>query len=314
MENEPSAVEKLVLQQLAMQDGLQAIDRGFHWQRRDDQTRLRFQPTTAKNESLGLYATAVIETVFSERVPAVDEAALARLNRRAVHGNFFCENGRIGLRASCCIYKKEPAVRWIARLLLQAMGEQLALGLGIFQSEFWEETLPFNRANLKFPRQWIVAPNPRHFRDGAERFSALGLVSSSDHNGLTLEVPLEDGPLSRLADPAAVTALLQLKLDVPHPLAGVGCLTTIALPYVPPAATIPEWCRYLNAEEHKMQDFVPRLGAWGMRGIENDLVYSMFWPTSLGDDIRVVSTMNWMVQRTLWIRKRYWLAGSGLKK
>ena len=47
---------------------------------------------------------------------------------------------------------------------------------------------------------------------------------------------------------------------------GVGYSATIALPYDPEPEDIPLWCRLLNEAEQKMHDFVPRLGAWGLRG------------------------------------------------
>jgi hypothetical protein len=46
----------------------------------------------------------------------------------ACFGSFFTENGRLGIRATYCIYDKEPAARWVAIALLRAMGEQLLPG------------------------------------------------------------------------------------------------------------------------------------------------------------------------------------------
>jgi len=308
-----SIIEHLVLGELSKQNELKAFgERGFHWQRGDDETRLWFQPTTAVADGFGLCATAFIETIFNERWPAPDDAALARMNRRAAFGCFFAENGRLGIRASYCIYEKEPASRWVAILLLRAMGEQLALGYGIVQSEFVEGSLPSNRSNLEYPRGWARAPNPDIFRESAERFTQAGLISTDGPHGLVLEVPLGDGPPSRMISPTAETALLHVSIDTPHPLAGVGYLATIALPYDPPRDAIPHWCRLLNQEEHKMQDFVPRLGAWGIRGLKNELVYSMFWPTDRADSQLDRTIMNWMVQRTFWLKKRYWSIGTGL--
>jgi hypothetical protein len=79
-----SVIEKLVLGELAKQKELTAFDRGFHRQRGDDATPLWFQPTTAITDDFGLCSTAFIETVFSERWPAPDDAALARLSVLAV--------------------------------------------------------------------------------------------------------------------------------------------------------------------------------------------------------------------------------------
>ena len=88
-----SNIEAAVLKQLAMHDEVKACERGFRWRRGDDETRLWFQPTTSAAGDFGLCATAFVETTFSERWPAPDEAALARLNRRAAFGNFFAECG-----------------------------------------------------------------------------------------------------------------------------------------------------------------------------------------------------------------------------
>ena len=61
-----------------------------------------------------------------------------------------------------------------------------------------------------------------------------------------------------------------------------------------------------------MQDFVPRLGAWGMRSLDSELVYSMFWPTDRAENTLAGTIMNWMIQRNFWIREHYWTAGKGL--
>ena len=95
-------------------------------------------------------------------------------------------------------------------------------------------------------------------------------------------------------------------------MAGVGYAATMALPYDPKPEDIPLWCRLLNEAEQKMQDFVPRLGAWGVRGLDNELVYSMFWPSNRAENTLAGTIMNWMVRRALWIRDRYWKPAKGL--
>jgi hypothetical protein len=309
-----SIIEELVLGELAKHKELQPFERGFHWQRGDDATRLWFQPTTVKADDFGLCATAFIETVFSERWPALEDAALARLNRRAVFGSFFSEGGRLGIRASFCIYEKEPAANWVATVLLRAMGEQLALGYGIAQSELIESSLASNRSNLEYPRRWIDAPKPEALTATAERFTRRGLISTHGPHGLVLEVPLAESAPSRLVSATAETALLHVSVDTPHPLAGVGYAATIALPYDPLDRDIPFWCRFLNEQENKTQDFVPRLGAWGMRGVTQELVYSMFWPTNQDNSTLDSTIMNWMVTRTWWLKHLYWAPGIGLAK
>lgn len=307
-----SKIEELVLGELAGHQELERIDRGFRWLREAGETRLWFQPTTMEPDDFSLCATAFIETIFAERIPAPDDSGLARLNRRASFGSFFVRDGRLGLRASYCIYEKETATNWVAIILLRAMGEQLALGVGIAHSEFVPDKLAYNRANLEYPRRWTAPPEPSAIEANAKRFIDAGLVATRGSHGLVLEVPLAEGPASRMIDPTAETALLQVSVDTPHPLAGVGYLGTIALPYDPAKAAIPEWCRLLNEEEHTMQDFVPRLGAWGVRGTGNELVYSMFWPTDRADRTLDGTIMNWLVQRTFWLRSRHWKAGVGL--
>ena len=242
-----------------------------------------------------------------------DLAGLARLNRRCCFGHFFDVDGRLGIRASFCVYEKEPAAQWVTLILLRAMGEQLALGYGIAQSELMPSTLAGNRANLEYPRRWETRPDPAAFESSAEHFRQRGLISTRGPHGLVLEVPLDNGSPSRMLDPKAETALLHVSHDVPHPLAGVGYVATIALPIDPRSADIPPWCARLNAAEFIMQDFVPRLGAWGMRGVDNELVYSFFLPATTTSRSVEANIMNWNVQRVLWLKQRFWQPGLGLR-
>jgi hypothetical protein len=194
------------------------------------------------------------------------------------------------------------------------MGEQLALGFGIAESEFVPISLAGNRANLEFPRTWASRIQPLAFETIAANFRERGFLSTLGPHGLVLEVPLAGDSPSRMLDPKAETALLHVSVDVPHPIAGVGYAATIAFPFDPPSSDIPAYCRDLNEAEHAMQDFVPRLGAWGMRSLDSELVYSMFWPTDQVHTNLPGTIMNWMVLRTLWIKSQYWIPGSGLAK
>lgn len=308
-----SQIEELVLSELRKQPELEAIDRGFRWQRGEDATRLWFCSTSAPGD-FGLCATAWIETVFGPRIEAPDLVELGRLNRRACFGSYFSSNGRLGMRASYCIYEKEPASTWVAIALLRAMGEQLALGIGIAHSEFVSASLAGSRANLEYPRSWGRTAHTLGFEQIAASFRERGLMATHGSHGLVLEVPLAGISASRMLDPKAETALLHLSMDVPHPIAGVGYAATIAFPIDPPSAKIPSICQALNQAEHAMQDFVPRLGAWGMRSLDSELVYSLFWPTDQADEGLVITIMSWMITRTLWIKSQYWEPGSGLTK
>ena len=168
------------------------------------------------------------------------------------------------------------------------------------------------RANLEYPRRWAEPQDPQVVRRDYKQFRERGLVSTRGVHGLVLEVPLGGDSPSRMFDPKAETALLKVSTDVPHPLAGVGYAATIALPYDPASADIPSWCRRLNDAENAMQDFVPRLGAWAMRSLDRELVYSLFWPTDRSDTGLPRTIMNWLVTRTMWLQERYWEPGVGL--
>jgi hypothetical protein len=290
------------------------IPNGFRYSLGQDRTELTFQPTTSGTGPFQLSAVATIETWFARGMPDFDPFGLARLNRRAAYGNFYRADDGVRSKLTFSIYEKEPAADWVAEILLTAFGAQCAFGIGTGQSELSDELLRANRANLEYPRQWTRSVMPEQFEASAERFRSAGLFSTSGQYGFTLEVPLTDGAQSRMIDPTAETALLRVSTDVSHPTAGVGFLGTIALPYDPRPEEIVQWCEYLNAREHEQEDFVPRLGAWGMRGMNNQIVYSLFWPTAQGDATIHQTIMNWLVQRTLWVRDNFWLAGYGLDR
>jgi hypothetical protein len=101
-------------------------------------------------------------------------------------------------------------------------------------------------------------------------------------------------------------------MGVPHPLAGVGYCGTIALPFDPPPSAIPIWCKVLNHAEHHLHDFVPRIGAWGLRSANNQITYTLFCPTNEADAGVPSMIMNWLVTRMMWVRKEFWTSGSGL--
>ncbi|MDB9704052.1 hypothetical protein OAA86_08170 [Rhodospirillales bacterium] len=150
--------------------------------------------------------------------------------------------------------------------------------------------------------------------DFAKHFQRMGLVSTRGSHGLVLEVPLSEvSAPSRMMESSAETAMLHVSIDTPHPLAGVGYLSTIALPIDPPIQEIVEIASKLNELEHEELDFVPRLGAWAIRGLGDQLVYSMFWATPKSDETMHSTMMNWMLQRTFWLRDNFWVSGEGLK-
>lgn len=307
-----SAIESIVLGELKHQPELTPIERGVVWKRPDGDTRLWFTPTSAAPGEFQLCSIAHIETIFGPRAGTWREDEIARLNKRVCFGYFTTEGERLKLKATFSIFEKEPAARWVVAVLLRALGEQLALGFGLGESFRVPETLPGNRSNLEYPRQWKRPQDVTIFEKTAERFRRNGLMSTAGDQAIVLEVSLDGGSPSRMLDPNAETALLHVLADVKHPLAGCGYYATIALPYDPDREQLPRVCANLNSQEELQEDFVPRLGAWGMRSLDTELVYSLFWPTDHPDDGLPGTIMNWMVQRTLWVKDNYWKSGVGI--
>ena len=193
------------------------------------------------------------------------------------------------------------------------MGEQLALGYGIAQSEMLPDTLAGNRANLEYRRRWAEPQDPQVFDVIASQFREKGLgVDRVARTAWCWSSRSAEAALPACSIPTPRPRCSNVSTDVPHPLAGVGYAATIALPYDPASADIPSWCRWLNDAENAMQDFVPRLGAWGMRSLDRELVYSLFWPTDRSDTGLPSTIMNWLVTRTMWLQERYWEPGVGL--
>lgn len=307
-----SYIENIVIGELANYPDLVATDNGFSWERGGGTTTIWFSPVSRTNDREPI-SIAHVETDFNLNFEINDEFTLAQLNSRSCFGSYFSRNNGLGLRLTYCIYADEPAAKWVAVALLRAMGEQLALGHGIAESIISSETLAVNRANLEYPRKWKSKPTQRSFDVTVTRFRELGLTTNCDARGMVLELPLAGHHPSRMVDHKAETALLHVWGSVTHPIAGVGYAAAIALPIDPAPINIPWWTRYLNETEHSLYGFVPRLGSWGVRGCGNELVYTLFWPTDHSDDGLVGTIMNWMVQRTHWLKSNYWEPGKGLR-
>jgi hypothetical protein len=164
------------------------------------------------------------------------------------------------------------------------MGEQLALGYGILQSEFIESTLAGNRSNLEYPQRWTNAPDPQVLTASAKRFTDWGLISTHGPHGLVLEVPMDDGAPPRLVSPAAETALLHVSVDTPHPLAGVGhpywgggllCPLSWLPESVVRVEDSPVEVNAMNKWENLIAD-TPTFGGWCSDG--DKLVFAQFLP------------------------------------
>jgi len=301
-----SKIEALVLRHLSQFPKLVKIDRGVESTVPQGKTTLTFGDSSDIFDARSPCSIAEIETIFTGQLANLDEVTLAGLNRRTIWGNFFERDGQLGLRLSCSIYQDEPAAEWIASLLMQGLGEQLAVGFGNIKAYLSPNNLPHSRANLEFPRSWANLFEPGCFSAAAKQFSDQGWVSTGQESSFTLEVPMGPGGASRMIEKSAETALLRVDVGVPHPLAGVGYFGSIALPINPKADDIPAISCRLNALEHELADFPPRFGAWATRCTGKELVYAVFLPNVRADSGIPKTMMAWLVRRALWLRDEIW--------
>jgi hypothetical protein len=276
-------------------------------------TCLRFLPADEVKDGLHLVGIAEIETEFAaSRVPSLMPAGIQVLNSRSVFGAFYESDGYLRLRTQYSIYEQEPASQLAAALIVKAFNGHLPFGFATARAQFIPDALVKHRAHLDAPRMWRSPVEPAGFEEGARKFRDAGLLATPGPTGICLEVPLSGDCPSRSYDPRAETALLMLETNAPHPLAGVGYVATIALPVDPIGEELVEVCRELNAFEMRQGDFVPRYGAWGVRGLDDELVYAMFLPTSEAWGLLHNTILNWNVQRAIVIRDLFWEEGRGI--
>jgi hypothetical protein len=307
-----SSVSDLIHKELQGQD-IVVLPNGYRFALSEGHTDLTISPVQIEDDEWGLCEIISVRTVFKEGTYQLNPAQVAHLNGRSAFGSLYLNDGNLECKQSISIYKEEPASRWYALIILTSLGSQLPFVIGQIRSEASDESFRENRANLEFPRQWQTPPSPELFDVAAEHFQQMGLVSTSTSSGLVLEVPLtEESAPSRMMDSSSETALLHVSVDTPHPIAGVGYLSTIALPIDPADDVIVDVANKLNELEDEQLDFVPRLGSWCVRGMGNQLVYAMFWPTSTSDENMHSIMMNWMLHRTVWIRENFWESGKGV--
>ena len=166
--------------------------------------------------------------------------------------------------------------------------------------------------NPSKPRQWQQPLDEQSLQAARIMFQEKGLAASNNAVAFWTEFPMSGDCPSRSINPQADTALLQVNVGTPHPIAGAGYLATISLPLSEAPANAAEACRRLNALELKQPDFVPRLGAWGLHG-SNDLPgYSCFIPCAQPTEDLHKTIMWWCVLRAGWLRTRFWIAKAGL--
>lgn len=270
-------------------------------------TDLRYLPCDQGQRASGLLGIAEVETEFADkRVPVFTAYGIEALNAVSVHGAFYVADGRLRLRAQYSLYADDPAVYLATRFILNAFGEQLFFGLGIAQGAVSAESLAAQRTRMDVPRAWRTHTSAGHFKEAAARFRRAGYVATSGQSSFCLEVPLEGAAITQMADPEATTALLTVSTEVPHPVAGAGYLATLVLPlHLTPDRSV-EACQRLNALEMMHHHFVPRLGSWGLRGLDDELVYTTFVPAAEPLEGLEVTLMNWNVLRARNVKDTYW--------
>jgi hypothetical protein len=274
---------------------------------------LRLLPTKSTNEGSHLVSVAEITAEYNTaNFPPFHIAGIQRLNSWAVHGAYQVINGRLRQAAQYSIYANETAAHLAAQCILNAFGGQLPLGRSTALAMKSNEELERQRKHHALPREWQKSLDPELLNATTKMLQQRGLAASNNLNSVWAELPLSGDCPSRAIDPLAETALLEVNMGVPHPIAGAGYRATISLPLRDRPVDAEEICARLNALELQERDFIPRLGAWGLFA-PNDLPgYSCYVPSvePLGE--LHATLMWWCVRRVVWLRDRFWTPNHGL--
>ncbi|MGO9932925.1 MAG: hypothetical protein ACLPV8_14090 [Steroidobacteraceae bacterium] len=275
---------------------------------------LRLLPVHEVRDGSQVAAIAEIVAEYNTvGLPPFHATGVQRLNAMAVHGAYHLRNGRLRQMAQFSIYANEPAPHLAAQTILNAFGAQLPIGRSTALATASAAALEQQRAHHAMPRQW---PNPldeQSLQAARIIFQQFGLAASNNAIALWAELPLSGDCPSRSIDPHAETALLQVNLGTPHPVAGAGYLSTISLPLTEAPGNSAEICRRLNAVELEQSDFVPRLGAWGLHGANDLPGYSCFIPCAEPIENLHAAIMWWCIRRAAWLKERFWAAKAGLQ-
>jgi len=291
---------------------LEKIDGGYRRVHETGTSTLRLLPANVIRDQLHVVAIAEIDTKYATAgLPPFNALGVQRLNATAVHGAYHFKDGKLRQTAQYSIYANEPAVHLAAQSILNAFGAQLPIGRSTALAAISPTVLEQQRAHHAMPRQWQKPLDEESLKAATNLLQGRGLAASNDQTGVWAEFPLSGDCPSRAIDPQAETALLQVTVAVPHPIAGAGYLSTITLPLasVPPNSA--EICRRLNAMELEQVDFVPRLGAWGLQGPHDLPGYCCFIPCAEPWGDLHITLMWWCVMRAAWIRERFWTPKAG---
>ena len=274
---------------------------------------LRFIPVDPDGE--GVRVLSVVEITAEYHAPALRQfhpAGVQRLKALAVHGAFSQPADTLVQKAQLSIYSNEVSAPFMVWTALTAFGQQLPFGQSTCLATGSGEVLEQQRAHHGMPRQWPQPLPPEALQATVASLHSRGLAASSNDKAVWAEVALSGTCPSRSIDPAAETALLQVNVATPHPIAGAGYLATLSLPWPKRPADPVETCRRLNELEWARSDFVPRLGAWGLHGPEDVPRYSCFMPCTEPFADLHSTLIWWQAVRAAWIRDELWVAGEGI--
>jgi hypothetical protein len=275
---------------------------------------LRLLPADVVRDGLHVVSIAEIAAEYDPMgFPSFHATGVQRLNSWAVHGAYRLDgSGRLRQTAQYSIYSDEPAAHLAAQSILNAFGGQLPLGRSTALATTSAAILKQQRAHHGLPGRWQRPLDEEALNAAAATLQQRGLAASNNSTALWAELPLSGDCPSRSIDPQAETALLQVNVGIPHPIAGAGYLATISLPLAQAPADSAEICARLNGLELEEIDFVPRLGAWGLH-TPNDLPgYSCFIPSTEPLGALHMTMMWWCVRRAAWLRDRFWKPKVGI--
>ena len=309
-----STIQQAVSEQLAKY-ALEPLPNGFRCSEEQGTTDITFRPAIAPPDEQASYTIATIETTFSGGWPPLTAVDIAHMNGRAVFGYIFRDQDTLRAKLTLSFRDNDPAWYGLSHFVLHAFGAQLACTFGIIRSGISERFLQSARDALEYPPQWSTPPRPDQFSAAAAAFMQSGYPENAISAGPThfsLQIPLSPSALPRNVDPASEVAVLLVASHILHPIAGAGYHCTIVLPAMIPLNEAATWCANLNAIEHVQENFVPRIGAWGLCEPGSDIVYSMFLPEQFPAEPS--GLMAWLAERTFWLKDWFWVAGEGLKQ
>jgi hypothetical protein len=274
---------------------------------------LRLVRANVVRDELRVVAIAEIAAEYGHAgLPPFSAIGVQRLNSWAVHGAYHLDQRGLRQTAQYSIYAGEPAAHFAAQSILNAFGAQLPIGRSTALATASAAALRQQRTHHAMPARWPKPLEEETLKAASDALQQRGLAASNNATVVWAEFPLSGDCPSRAIDPQAETALLQVNVGVPHPVAGAGYLATISLPLTQAPPNSGLISAKLNELELAEADFVPRLGAWGLHAPDDLPGYSCFIPSAAPVDGLHMTLMWWCVRRAAWLRERFWTAKAGL--